>query len=713
MADKLNNAFRDQSQEYYSTTAGKILEKAAGASRWLKEALMSGGIPASTVNSYGIGMTLKEIGTLSPTRAKNAIYSFVVANSPSKSRQFFIDNLGQIEKIKSKDLTLSTMLDNGGFIDKGFLGNVFGAKGSGFGGHWNAIMNEPTFGRYLPMNQIKFFNSIESRLLKKGYSADAAVKTAVKELKEGMGLGSAAKASARPQWEKDVLETAFFAPTHRANMFRVFGNAAKSLGRNPLKPGNQSAAQFLAGGLAVYGMYDYINYKNTGHHMWDNPTGKKFEAYISTGKGNFISIPFMPSVATMPRLGIDVGERLAKGDLTGAAGRAWQGSGSLLTKPLMDVAMNSDYFDRPIANEKDDPSKQWGDRAVYLGKSYSGHPWIKAGIDAAGGKPLDQVAVQATEAPIRFNTEDKLASGKFWDTKNKVAPIYEKFVKLSKEDPAKAEIFYKENQDAIESYPKINDGAQLYSDLKKEGSQDQFGGIVKNDGFNFSEKPKDSYIGSILGKGNVANAQETDSSKKVSLTGDKVKQKYEIERKMEELANSDGNFMDLNNGWVLRKGEDGNVTKQRRDSFDAEKNRAELSGFKRNDDLKKWKETAEKQFALLNKRLIDPSIDDADKAKIQNEIDILGDDFAKFNSYGGFKKGSGAGSGKSKITRNPYVFQPVGTFSKIENRNSLKPQQLVSAMPGTSTTKYRIKTAIKKPSMKAKKVVIRFGSKSI
>ncbi len=662
LADKINNAFRDQSQEYYTETFGKILEKAAGASRWLKEALMSGGIPSSTVNSYGIGMTLKEIGTLSPTRAKNAIESFIVANNPRASRQFFIDNLDQIKKIKSQDISLSTMLDKGGFVDKGFWGNLFGEKGSGFSGHWNAIMNEPTFGRYLPMNQIKFFNSIESRLLEKGYSSKDAVKIAAKELREGMGLGSAAKQSATPQWKKDVLETAFFAPTHRANMFRVFGNAFKTVARNPLKPGNQSAAQFLAGGMAVYGLYDLVNYKNTGHHMWDNPEGKKFEAYISTGDGNYISIPFMPSVATMPRLGIDVTERLASGDLGGAVGRAWQGSGSLLTKPIADVVMNKDYFNRDIANEKDDPSKQWADRGIYLAKSYSGHPWIKAGIDVAGGKSLDQVAVQASEAPIRFNTEDKLSAGKYWEAKNRIVPIYEKYVRLSKTDPAQADEFYKQNQADIEMYPQITAAAKMYTDLKKDNAQDQFGGIMKNDGFNFSKKPNEGYFSSILGSPvSAANAQTEKlplMPSTGSITGDKIKQRYETQRQKEDFLNSDDKTREYNGEFWYKK--DGEVkTKsidQRNKELDSSSSNLEMDRAQARDDINAWAVAADKKIEAINKYLgtLDSAIDQDEIDRLTLEKENLLDKAAKYAEYGGFKKGRKAAKLEEKY-RYPLV----------------------------------------------------------
>lgn len=123
---------------------------------------------------------------------------------------------------------------------------------------------------------------------------------------------------------------------------------------------------------------------------------------------------------------------------------------------------------------------------------------------------------------------------------------------------------------------------------------------------------------------------------------------------MDDLSNSEENFRDLKNGWVLRKGEDGNVIKQRRDSYDSGLNTAKLTGYKKNEDLVNWKKTAETQINLLGKMMIDPSIDDYEKAKIQNAIDTLVGEYQKYGSYGGFKKGRKAAKLEEKY-RYPLV----------------------------------------------------------
>ncbi|MFA5993369.1 MAG: hypothetical protein WC823_00245 [Parcubacteria group bacterium] len=144
---------------------------------------------------------------------------------------------------------------------------------------------------------------------------------------------------------------------------------------------------------------------------------------------------------------------------------------------------------------------------------------------------------------------------------------------------------------------------------------------------------------------------------------------------MDDLASSEDNFRDLNNGWVLRKGEDGNVVKQRRSSYDSGLNTAKLSGYKKNKDLENWKKTADTQLDLLGRMMMDPNIDDFDKAKIQNSLDTLEGEYEKYAGYGGFTKGKKAAKVEEKY-RYPLVDVEM---MKIKN-----------LIAGTGGTKFRM-----------------------
>jgi hypothetical protein len=355
--------------------------------------------------------------------------------------------------------------------------------------------------------------------------------------------------------------------------------------------------------------------------------------------------------------------------------------------------MNKDYFGRPIADKEDDPGKQYADKGKYLAKSYTTHPWAKAGIDAASGKPTEQVLAQAVEAPIRFNTEDKLASSQFWDKfKNDVEPKYFKFKDLIKTDTAKANEFYAQNKEAIDSYPRLNNMAGMYSDLKEKELKDEFGGIIKNQGFGIKE-PNKPWLASILGT-NPAQAQTTEdtpvSTDGMSENVKKIFRNHDIVEKRNELLNSGKKLMRYD-GRVYLVNESGNVTSKSEDEYQSLVYGAQLTNFKRNDNFEKWKETADKQLEKLTNQLNDPDIDELSKIRVQDDVDRLVDDYQKFIEQGGFKKGRKAPKLEEKF-RYPLVDPD---FTKIEMLLSgTKPRKIRVAkrpLPLTRRSRTRVR----------------------
>lgn len=123
-------------------------------------------------------------------------------------------------------------------------------------------------------------------------------------------------------------------------------------------------------------------------------------------------------------------------------------------------------------------------------------------------------------------------------------------------------------------------------------------------------------------------------------------EKAQRELVKEDFRKSDENFREVGDR-VLRKSEDGTVNDISKTKFNTMLNSAQLILFKKNEDLNKWMETADKQFNALNNLLNDPSIDELEKVEIQSKLETLTDDYQKYKSYGGFKKGSGGGKAKS------------------------------------------------------------------
>jgi hypothetical protein len=145
-----------------------------------------------------------------------------------------------------------------------------------------------------------------------------------------------------------------------------------------------------------------------------------------------------------------------------------------------------------------------------------------------------------------------------------------------------------------------------------DGSTELSGdGIRKlSDGKFFSERTGTSYDSEAKAK--IANAKDT-------------------------LEKSDSNFMVFDN-FVLRKSAMGEVSAISKDSFDSQLNSAKLSGYKKNENLKEWRKTAGEQLDLLNRMMMDPSIDELEKIQIQNQAETLIDQYQKYAAYGGFTK---------------------------------------------------------------------------
>lgn len=117
----------------------------------------------------------------------------------------------------------------------------------------------------------------------------------------------------------------------------------------------------------------------------------------------------------------------------------------------------------------------------------------------------------------------------------------------------------------------------------------------------------------------------------------KTKQLAEIAIAKMELADSDKNILKIN-GKVLRKTADGEVQVTSEDKYNTQLYTAKLATYKRNKDVKSWLATAEKKYSALQKQLKDPNTDELDKATIQDDMDVLEDQYAKYRGYGGFNK---------------------------------------------------------------------------
>lgn len=101
----------------------------------------------------------------------------------------------------------------------------------------------------------------------------------------------------------------------------------------------------------------------------------------------------------------------------------------------------------------------------------------------------------------------------------------------------------------------------------------------------------------------------------------------------EELEASDKNVMEWN-GKILRKNAEGIVGVMSKDAYQSQLNSTHMTSAKKNENMKQWMETAQKQYRLLAKMMEDPNTDELDKEAIQNKMDTIHADYSKYLAYG-------------------------------------------------------------------------------
>lgn len=403
VAQKLNSLFAPQGENVLLKAAGNLSSK-------IQDITLSGGIPGTPINAFTAAQATKEFLS---GRVVSPIKSMIRAISEGKTNEFLSSNASQIIKMQERNVPINTSLTidslmGGGTAQKTFLGKV--------GGVWSKIVNEPTFKRFMPMLQINLFNDIEKQALKQGMGQKEAADVAAKAVKNFYGLTGTEKTVFRSKDVNNLLSTVFFAPHYRESMINFWINNLKSM-KNPLAPENLTNAKFIVGAVGTYLGMNYLNNKLNGHNMAENPKGTEDQLLIPVGNGHTIGIPFLSSIATVPRSLMKAGVHLAQGDLK-QTGVDLRSNLSMAIKPFADVGANQNYFGEEIYSENDTRGERIKKIGIHLAKSYQ-HPYIQAliGRTQKGEGPAITVS-KALELPFRFYTTDKLDKRVYFDQKD-------------------------------------------------------------------------------------------------------------------------------------------------------------------------------------------------------------------------------------------------------------------------------------------------------
>lgn len=419
VADVLNNVYGAS-----DSLIEKGLRKTAHFNSMWQDVALAGGIPHTPANFFTFSQMMKEgalglgqVVTGQPIRGAKTIYSpmatFVRSFSEKSSTEFQIAN----EKFLTK------LARAGAPIQFAEAGTKSGLKDALV---WDKMFNQPTFGRFMPNLQLSTAKNVYNNLARKmtGEEAMAATADVMKKL---YGITDQ-MATGRASGVQDLIGSVGFAPKYRESIINVLANTVKSLDPRTYHDVSYSLNRRLAAGMGVtFLLYDQLNQQTTGHGMSKNPSGKELSLAIpyggkdANGDSKVVYIPFMPSFFTLPRAGVDIARGIAKGDEKAAL----QGVGKFASMPIQvgsQLATNQDYFGRPIyvdeqtarntRQEQDSPGTMLKKQGMYL-LGQSSPAAVRAGIDAASGKPLEQVAATAGEAPVRFgklssaSTDDK------------------------------------------------------------------------------------------------------------------------------------------------------------------------------------------------------------------------------------------------------------------------------------------------------------------
>ena len=419
------------------------LETSAKVSGGIQDIALSGGLPATPVNAFTIAQMQKEMLS---GRIKAPFMAVVDSLSTTRSNKFFSDNASQIKKMQARNVPIRSSYSVDNMLDVSVKERLFG---EGVGGAWTKLMNEPTFGKFMPALQIRLFNDIEAGALKQGMKPEQAADVASKAVRNFYGLTDTAKEAMKDKQTQDLIATGLFAPRYRESMVNFWVNTVKTI-KNPLALENRTNAKFAIGTVLTYVAMDNMNYVFNGHGMQDNPEGKKDKLLIPYGDTT-LGIPFLSSIATVPRGMVRIGGKVIKADVAGASKETFKTFASIGLKPLGEIASNEDHFGNEIYAEDDSSTEKIKNQVGHIFGALN-HPYVRGFIElyTKPDKPTEQRLSMALELPFRFYKTESVENAPFWNEYHELKTIKEKFDTL-KHKPEGA-IFLEKNSDKIDRF---------------------------------------------------------------------------------------------------------------------------------------------------------------------------------------------------------------------------------------------------------------------
>lgn len=422
VAQRLDRIF---SPDVRTTIPGKAVRATAQGARVAQDVVLAGGVPGTPLNAFGFMQGLRH---LMGGSVRAPLKAGTLGVSRTASNNYFKKNAQYLAELQSQGSNVSPTFSNEGLKSFGqrvseSADKIARSKGKDAGTgrklvetlkeSWRVAINDSTFGRFVPILQTEMYKNKKNMLMRFGVPEEEAIRKAASATMTFEGTTTLATTAARSKTGEDVVTSAIMAPKYRESMINFWVNNVKSLyppntlkALNPRDGQYRSNLVFTATSFAsLYAMNEWNKAENDGRNMWENPPGKEDKVLVHLDDGTVVGVPWLSSIAFIPRTAVKTGMALAKGD-TRAAVNEVKGFGSLLYRPMLDVATNEDYFGNKIRNPEDPVLEQAKDAGGYLASAYQ-HPYLKAALRSEGKSGL-QVASEGLELPFRFYKESSI-----------------------------------------------------------------------------------------------------------------------------------------------------------------------------------------------------------------------------------------------------------------------------------------------------------------
>jgi hypothetical protein len=373
----------------------KLVEKGQGLNSFMQSVVLSGGVPNTPVNAFGIMQVMKESMGGHPIIAGKAFYKSLSRKNTDK---FFKANSDVIQEMSKNgyELRIDYNAKYRNMFQRIAETGKKDGKIAGVGEAWDQFTNDATFQRFMPALEVMHYKQLRDGMIRRGAAPEVAAKRAMDATSNFFGKTQMAKQASRSKVGQDFVGATLFAPRFRESMINFWGRNVVALNPKNLGKAEYRANQmFMVTAAATWAAMEGANKALNGNWMHDNPDGKKdklivpdeFVPFNTNGKD--VAVPFLSSIATVPR-------NAAQGVFNVATGKfseAGKNLASFASMPLRtggELLTNQDYFGNNIVEDDATPKQKFTQAGAYIAKNNT-QPWLREAGNALGQNLPDDV----------------------------------------------------------------------------------------------------------------------------------------------------------------------------------------------------------------------------------------------------------------------------------------------------------------------------------